>query len=207
MSSGKALWLVSAEHSNFRIESFYDVLQIGMSTRHDDGDKILHTLVYYHFGFDVKQFALLSSHKPSQEQTVALCLLVVGTIAHIEHDVGVGTEELYDDTYHCLAYLRVAGRGLTAAIRKIEPIGGYRVEERLLLKTHGINNVVVCAEDVFAVVQFHRMGTVVEQMLWIKFLHTVSILKKGSDLARLICSSISVNLTSKRARHSFLYSR
>ena len=75
----------------------YDVVQVGMASRHDDGDEVLYSLVNHHFAFEEKQFALLGSREPAQEQAVTHGLLVVGTIAHIEHDVRIGTEELYDD--------------------------------------------------------------------------------------------------------------
>ena len=70
----------------------YDVIQVWMAARHDNGDKVLHTLVHHHFAFEEKQFALFCSRKPAQEQAVAHGLLVVGTVAQIEHDVGIGAE-------------------------------------------------------------------------------------------------------------------
>ena len=118
----------------------YDVIQVWMAARHDNGDKVLHTLVHHHFAFEEKQFALFCSRKPAQEQAVAHGLLVVGTVAQIEHDVGIGAEELHDDAYHRLAYLRIAGRGHTAAVHQVEPVGRYWVEERFRLKTHSIDN-------------------------------------------------------------------
>ena len=40
------------------------------------------------------------THEPAQEETVALGLLVVGIVAHIEQNVGVGAEELNDNAHH-----------------------------------------------------------------------------------------------------------
>ena len=54
-------------------------------------------------------------------------------------DVGIGAEELYDDAYHRLAHLRVAGRCLAAAVCQVESVGGYRVEERFLLEATSAN--------------------------------------------------------------------
>ena len=138
--SWEALRLVALEHFDFGVETLYDVLQIGMATRHDDGDKILHTLVYYHFGLDVKQFALLGSHKPSQEQTVALRLLVVGIVAHVKQNVGIGSEKLDDDANDRIAHLRVVGRGLAAAVRQVEPVGGQTAKGWLGIERYGVIN-------------------------------------------------------------------
>ncbi len=88
-----------------------------MVARHDDGNEVLHALILDHSRLYHVVFALLLSHEPAQEQTVALRLLVVGIIAHKEQNVGVGAEELDDDANDRIAHLRVVGRGLAAAVR------------------------------------------------------------------------------------------
>ena len=54
------LRLVAAKHGNLRIEMLYDVVQVGMATRHNDGDEILHALVDHHFAFEEKKLALIT---------------------------------------------------------------------------------------------------------------------------------------------------
>ena len=50
------LRLVALKHSDFSIETLYDVIQIGMTARYDDGDEVLHALIYHHLGLEAPSY-------------------------------------------------------------------------------------------------------------------------------------------------------
>ncbi len=73
---------IGTKHFYFSIEVGDNLIQILMMAGHDDGNEILYALVDNLCRPDDEVLALLGSHEPAQEETVALGLLVVG-IVHI----------------------------------------------------------------------------------------------------------------------------
>ena len=147
-----------------------------MLPRHNDSNEILYALVKNQGGLDIKHLTLLSSRELAQEQTIALCLLVVSVVAHIEHDVRIGTEELHHDSNDRLTYFGIIGRSLVSKVRQVEPIGWNRRERRFLLEVHGIHDAVVRFERVLVAVLPDRIRATQEKAFWIKRVHTVSTL-------------------------------
>ena len=157
--SGEALRLVALEHFDFGVEICNGLIHVWMVSRHDDGYEILHALVLDHGRLDDVVLALLLTREPTQEQTVALRLLVVGIVAHVKQNVGIGSEKLDDDANDRIAHLRVVGRGLAAAVRQVEPVGGQTAKGWLGIERYGVINAEVRTEAVFVTYQYDGVGS------------------------------------------------
>jgi len=60
-----------------------------MAALHDECDVVLFIAVFHHLRTGVVVALLSVGVKPVEEQPAALCLLVVGRVAHVEQDVRI----------------------------------------------------------------------------------------------------------------------
>ena len=60
-----------------------------MAALHDERDVVLFIAVYHHLRAGVIVALLSVGIEPVKEQSAALCLLVVGRVAHVEQDIGI----------------------------------------------------------------------------------------------------------------------
>ena len=142
------LWLEFVEHCYLAVEACNDVFELRMTALDYECHIVITVVIAFHlYSPNEVVLPLLIAIKPTEEQSCSLGLLVVGSTAHIEHNVGVLTEELLYDADDRLGNLLVTGRLLLFGIGEVEPVGGI-IRVRIQFKVHMILNAHVGNEHI-----------------------------------------------------------
>ncbi len=163
------------------------------------GYEIFHSFIYYYVSLDKKLLTLFCARKPSQEKTIALCLLVIGTVTHIEHDIWILLKKLQYDTYHGFSDLSIIWRGFLASVGEVEPISWNRIENVFGLEAHDIFYSVITAKQIFVVIRNNHIRRQGIEATKIQGVHTNS--RFISAIASLRDTSLSSSSLFTRCCH------
>ena len=112
------------EHRSFLVKVSEGFFSLRMVSRDNDSHVFFSSrfLTFDFCSFEVIAFLLTGFVKPKREKACPLSLLIIYRATHIEHDVRVCTEELFNNAKDSLGNLCVTRRDLLVHIRKAEPI-------------------------------------------------------------------------------------
>ena len=101
--STKRLWFTVIEHLDIIVKMADDILQQRMLSWHNECNVFFHWFPTggntTHFcSLDEIPLLLFVAGKPAEEESGTLCLMIVISTAHIEHNIGIPLKELLYNT-------------------------------------------------------------------------------------------------------------